>query len=85
MEPLVPRERAARIEALLGRLGGSCLLLIAQGGEDLLVFGEATRVVLGEDLFAVDDDVEDSLASTNQFRFDAEVLRYGGRQTGGLG
>jgi hypothetical protein len=49
------------------------------------VFREAARLVLGEDLLSVDDDVEDPATAGNQLRLDSERLLQRGRQTGGRG
>ncbi len=53
--------------------------------QNLVRFWKAAQFVLGENHVAVDDDVEDSAASTDQFRFDAELVFDGGCQTGSPG
>ena len=53
--------------------------------EDLVFFWESTLGILGEDHRAVYNDIEDAVASTDQFGVHAGLVFNGGRQTGGLG
>ena len=57
----------------------------AEGGDDLVVLGEALLGVLGEYQVAVGDDVEHAVISFYQLGIDAQRTADGGRQTGGLG
>lgn len=50
--------------------------------QDLVRLRKSTRLVLGEDHFTVDGDVEDSSASADQFGFDAEHALDRSCQTG---
>src|SRR5437016_5168887 len=51
--------------------------------EDLFLGGEASLVVLGEDLLPVDADDEDAAAAAHDLTVQAELFLQRGRQTGG--
>ena len=51
--------------------------------DDLALRGEASLVVLGEDLLGVDGDDEDAAAAADELRLDAELFPDFSRQTGG--
>ena len=53
--------------------------------QDFIRLRETARLVLGEDHVAVDDDVENSSASADQFGFDAGLTLDGSCQTGSSG
>jgi hypothetical protein len=53
--------------------------------QNLVRFWKAVQFVLRENHVAVNYDVEDSAASTDQFRFDADLVFDCGRQTGSPG
>ena len=53
--------------------------------KNLVVFGEASCLGLGEDQFLVRYDVKDSTAAAYEFTLDAGLVADRGRQTGGLG
>ena len=59
--------------------------MAADLGEDLLVRGEAVRLVLRVDALVVEHDVEHTAVSALKARGDSELLLDGGLQTGGLG
>ena len=58
---------------------------LAEYLHDRVFFGEVPRFVLGIDLLAVDDDVEDPAAAHDQRRLRVELVLESGLQTGGLG
>ncbi len=64
---------------------GWCESAVPEHRQDLVVLREATRLVLGEYLLVIDDDVEDPIATGGQFGLDASLTLDSGRQTGGLG
>jgi len=51
--------------------------------ENLLIFRKLTALLLGEERFAVRNDLENTAVATNQLGLDTELLSQGGRQTGG--
>jgi hypothetical protein len=53
--------------------------------EDLALGGESSLFLLGEDLFSVDGDDEDSAAAADDLAVDAELSFDLSRQTGGSG
>jgi hypothetical protein len=55
----------------------------SEGLDDLLLAGEASGVVLGEDLLVIDADDEDAAAAADELRLEAELLPDLRRQTGG--
>ena len=59
--------------------------MLADLDEDLLVGGEAERLVLRVDELAVEGHVEDAAVAPREVSGDAEGVLDGGLQTGGLG
>ena len=53
--------------------------------QHLLVLGEPTDLILGEDQFSVGGDIEDAAAAFDELGLDAVGLLDGLRQTGGFG
>ena len=59
-------------------------MLLAKKLKHFVVPGKATDLVLREDELFIHDNIKDAVAALDQLRFDAELVRDFGRQTGGL-
>jgi len=69
---------AVRKGASHGRLSQR-LAAGAESLEDLVVFGEAALLELGEDELAIDDHVEDAALAAHELGVDASLALDGGR------
>lgn len=79
------RRRPGDVDPEIAGPDGGLLRHGAELADDFFGLGKPTGLVLAEDRFAVDDDVEHTATALDQLGLDADFLLDRSRQTGGIG